>query len=317
MGGRPASGNPICTATLTYNALLVEVQPLTPRKSCCGRSPADNSPRFPPTDGQTGTCGRRSIASGASVPRASPSPERRHNSMTSAATRTSRSLNVRTSDVHSCCNRNRQPPILRPNKPLQYGNDPYIRNDNWQRLCSPLPPVPVPQPAQLSRKSATQSRRRRHRQPHASGAHPCTAPCARRSASTPQLGSRTGFNLPSVLQRSMHTVPQQPARLMTSHGQQVCTPLLPTRRTGMRRQDNSPSPHCASNQTTTVRTTRAPVGELGHATLARAQWRNCRNIEPDQAHISNTNCIAVAAHRASRVSQPLRRFPRKTLPSRG
>src|SRR5271157_6623404 len=105
---------------LSSNALLVEVQPLTPRKSCCGRSPADNSPRFPPTDGQTGTCGRRSIASGASVPRASPSPERRHNSMTSAATRTSRSLNVRTSDVHSCCNRNRQPPTLRPNKPLQY-----------------------------------------------------------------------------------------------------------------------------------------------------------------------------------------------------
>ena len=53
---------------------------------------------------------------------------------------------------------------------IRFGN-PCIRNDNWQRLCSPLPPVPVPQPAQLSRKSATHSRRRRHRQPHASCAH--------------------------------------------------------------------------------------------------------------------------------------------------
>jgi len=36
----------------------------------------------------------------------------------------------------------------------RFGNDPCICNDNWQRLCSPLPPVPVPQPAQLLRKSA-------------------------------------------------------------------------------------------------------------------------------------------------------------------
>jgi hypothetical protein len=75
----------------------------------------------------------------------------------------------------------------------------------------------------------------------ASGAHPCTAPCTRRCASTPQLGSRTGFNLPSILHRSMHTLPQQPARLMTSHGQQVCKSLLASRGTGMRRQDNSPA----------------------------------------------------------------------------
>jgi hypothetical protein len=120
---------------------------------------------------------------------------------------------------------------------IRFGN-PCIRNDNWQRLCSPLPPVPVPQPAQLSRKSATHSRGRRHRQPHASCAHPCTAPFARRCSSTAQLGSRTGFNLPSVLHRSMHMVPQQPARLITCHGQHVCKPLLPTRRTGMPRQDN-------------------------------------------------------------------------------
>jgi hypothetical protein len=75
----------------------------------------------------------------------------------------------------------------------------------------------------------------------ASGAHPCTAPCARRCASVVQLGSRTGFNLPSILHRSMHTLPQQPARLMTSHGQQVCKSLLASRGTGMRRRDNSPA----------------------------------------------------------------------------
>jgi hypothetical protein len=31
---------------LTYNALLVEVQPLTPRKSASGKSAADNSQRL-------------------------------------------------------------------------------------------------------------------------------------------------------------------------------------------------------------------------------------------------------------------------------
>jgi hypothetical protein len=39
----------------------------------------------------------------------------------------------------------------------------------------------------------------------------------------------------------MHTVRQQPARLITSHCQQMCAPLLPSRCTGMRRQDSSPS----------------------------------------------------------------------------
>ena len=52
---------------------------------------------------------RRSNASSARVLRGRPSPERRHNAMTSVATSTSRSLNVRTSDVRSRCNRNRQP----------------------------------------------------------------------------------------------------------------------------------------------------------------------------------------------------------------
>jgi len=64
---------------LTYNALLVEVQPLTPRKSCCGRSPADNSLRFLPTDGQTGTYSsplhRQRCMSPKSTPITRPSPQ--------------------------------------------------------------------------------------------------------------------------------------------------------------------------------------------------------------------------------------------------
>jgi hypothetical protein len=54
------------------------------------------------------------------------------------------------------------------------------------------------------------SRCRRNRQPRASAAHPCTAPCARRCRSTTQSDSRTRFTLPSVLHWSMHTVRQQP-----------------------------------------------------------------------------------------------------------
>jgi hypothetical protein len=37
LGSRPASGTRIGTATWPYNAQLVEVQPLTPRKSGCGK----------------------------------------------------------------------------------------------------------------------------------------------------------------------------------------------------------------------------------------------------------------------------------------
>ena len=54
-------------------------------------------------------------------------------------------------------------PTLRPSKPLQY--------------------------AQSARQPA-------HRQPRVSGAHPCTAPCARRCRPTTQCESRTGFTLP-------------------------------------------------------------------------------------------------------------------------
>jgi len=138
----------------------------------------------------------------------------------------------------------------------------------------------------------------------------CTAPCARRCVSTAQLGSRTGLNVQSVLQRSMHAVSQQPARLilMTSQGQQVCKPLLPRRGTGMRCQDNSPSPAVRLTKPRPDANRRA-TRRTGLRNSWRVQSRNCRNIEPDQAQISNTNCIAVAAHRASRVSQPLRRSP--------
>jgi len=79
--------------------------------------------------------------------------------------------------VHSCCNRNRQPPTLRPNKPLQY--------------------------AQLAHQPV-------HRQPPGSGVHPCTAPCTRPCRPTTQCKSLTGLNLPSVLHRSMHAVRQRP-----------------------------------------------------------------------------------------------------------
>jgi hypothetical protein len=51
----------------------------------------------------------------------------------------------------------------------------------------------------------------RSRQPRASGAHPCTAPRARRRVPTVQLGSRTSFTLPLVLHQPMHTVRQRPA----------------------------------------------------------------------------------------------------------
>src|SRR5215831_16490534 len=44
----------------------------------------------------------------------------------------------------------------------------------------------------------------------------------------------------------------------------------------------------ASIQTTVVRTTRAPLGAPACVTLGRVQARDCRNIEPNQAHISNT-----------------------------
>ena len=82
-----------------------------------------------------------------------------------------------------------------------------------------------------------------NRQPRASDAHPCTAPCARRRTTDHRsFESQTGFTLPLVLHQPMHTVRQQPARLMTSHRQQVCAPLLPRRCTGMRSQDNDRHP---------------------------------------------------------------------------
>ena len=117
------------------------------------------------------------------------------------------------------------------------------------------------------------------RQPRASDAHPCTPPCARRRASTVQLGSRTGFTLPLVLHQPLHTVQQQPARLMTSHRQQVCAPLLPRRCTGMRSQDNGRHPPCVQpshgrthNPRTEVRHSRA----RGRATAGTAS-RNERS----------------------------------------
>jgi len=66
---------------------------------------------------------------------------------------------------------------LRPNKPLQYAQ-------------------PAHQPV--------------HRQPPGSGVHPCTAPCARRCRPTTRCESLTGFNLPSVLHRPVHTVRHRP-----------------------------------------------------------------------------------------------------------
>ena len=120
----------------------------------------------------------------------------------------------------------------------RFGNNPRIRNGNWQQLCTALPPAPAPQPEQLSRESCRTSRRRQHRQPRKADVRPCTAPCVRRYASTAQLGSRTSFTLPLVLQEPVHTARQQPA-LTTCNCQRVCTPFLPSRCTGMRHQHNS------------------------------------------------------------------------------
>ena len=93
-------------------------------------------------------------------------------------------------------------PTLRPSKPLQY--------------------------AQSVRQFA-------HRQPHASGAHPCTPPCVRRCRPTTQRDSRTGFNLPSVLQRSMHTVRQQPLAYGITIGNGRAHHCRPYRRSSLRK----------------------------------------------------------------------------------
>lgn len=126
----------------------------------------------------------------------------------------------------------------------RFGNNQRIWNNNSQRLCTPLPPEPAQQTAQLPRTAAAHSRRRRHRQPRASDAHPCTALCARRRGVAYRLNLEQVSLCHSSCTTPMHTVRQQPARLITSHCQQMCAPLLPSRCTGMRRQDNSPSPLC-------------------------------------------------------------------------
>src|SRR5271166_6639128 len=67
-------------------------------KSGCGRSPADNSPSFRPTD-KPESFVRSSIASSSRVLRARLSPERRHNDVTSVATRTRPKFGC----SHICC----------------------------------------------------------------------------------------------------------------------------------------------------------------------------------------------------------------------
>lgn len=72
------------------------------------------------------------------------------------------------------------------------------------------------------RAAAAHSRRRRHRQPRASDAHPCTALCARRRGVAYRLNLEQVSLCHSSCTTPIHTVRQQPARLMTRHGQQVC-----------------------------------------------------------------------------------------------
>ena len=67
-------------------------------KSGCGRSPADNSPSFRPTD-KPESFVRSSIASSSRVLRARLSPERRHNAVTSVAIRTRPKFGC----SHICC----------------------------------------------------------------------------------------------------------------------------------------------------------------------------------------------------------------------
>jgi len=315
-----------------------------------------DSPR--PTDKRERVVAARSLAVHESQEQVR-HPERRHNSMTSAATslfarahaRVQQLARLMTSHGQQVCTTllprrrtairrqdNGRHPTLRPNKPLQYAQ-------------------PAHQPV--------------HRQPPGSGVHPCTAPCTRRCRPTRQCESLTGFNLPSVAHRPVHTVRQRPVhsqRQLATAVQPIpagtraaacttvaqvchifssppasaaaniwCASLHSALRTAVRVQlaawisngfqlairlaavhahgsaatrtlNDQPwpaavhtiaadSPHrnapsgqqsvtrCASIQTTAVRTTRAPLGAPACVTLGRVQSRNCRNIEPDQAHI--------------------------------
>ena len=153
---------------------------------------------------------------------------------------------------------------------IRFGNDPCIRNNNWQRLCTPLPPEPSQQTAQLPRTAAAHSRRRRHRQPCASYAHPCIALCTRRR------GVAYRLNLEQVsLCHSSCTTPAA-IRALNDPPWPASVPTIAAR--SLHRNAPSgqqPVTHRASDQTTGVRTTRAPVGAPGCATLACPQSRNC------------------------------------------
>ena len=123
----------------------------------------------------------------------------------------------------------------------RFGNNPRMRNGNWQRLCTPLPPVPAPQPEQLSRESA----------PHLVAASIDSR--VNLMCILAQHRARGGTCPPRSLDLERvspcHSSCKSPCtrlannqRLMTSNGQRVCTPLLPSRCTGMRRQHNSRHP---------------------------------------------------------------------------
>jgi len=136
----------------------------------------------------------------------------------------------------------------------RFGKQPRIRNGNWQRLRTALPPAPAPHPKHVARICRTS--RRQHRQPPK--AMCVLAPCMRRYASTAQLGSRTSFTLPLVSQEPVHTARQQPALTTCNSGSvhhfcQVAAQEWPS-------AQQQPSPNFASNQTTAVRTTHASVG---------------------------------------------------------
>jgi hypothetical protein len=171
----------------------------------------------------------------------------------------------------------------------RFGNDQTANNNNWQRLCSPLPPVPVTQPAQLLRKSATHSRRRRRRQPHTSGAHTLhsTVRTTVRVHRAAWISNR--FQL-AIHFAPLHAHASAATRTLNDQPWPACVQII----AGKSWHRNAPSgqqsgTRCASIQTTVVRTTRAPLGSAACVTLGRVQSRNCRNSEPDQAHISNTN----------------------------
>ena len=168
---------------------------------------------------------------------------------------------------------------------------------SWQRLCTALPPVPAPQPAQLSRTSAAHARRRRQRQPPKADVCPCTAPCMRRYAPTAQLGSRTSSPCHSSC-KSPCTRLANNQRLTTCNCQRVCTPFAAKSLHRNGHQHNSRHPTLRPTKPRPcAQPTRQSAPRVPNS-CARAV-AHCRNTEPERALNQNRKSVNTAAHSTS------------------